>query len=140
MKKYLRKIIPVYSKSIFSDSDVDEYIQSIEVVGYASPIYLGKYVNPESLSNEARAALNYNMDLSYRRARSIFKYILNQQNMQFTHQKELMVRLKVTGRSYLESTPLKDLPNESSLGMQEFCSKYDCNQLQSAIIRFNLGD
>ncbi|MCK5196542.1 MAG: hypothetical protein KAQ71_22205, partial [Desulfobulbaceae bacterium] len=139
MKQYLEKIIPVYTKSIFSESDVNKYIKSIEVVGSASPIYLGKYVNPHSLSKESRTALNYNMDLSYRRARSIFMYILNKQNMQYQHQKDLMVYLKVTGRSYLGAAPLKELPKES-INMDEFCSKYDCEKLQSAVIRFNLTD
>jgi outer membrane protein OmpA-like peptidoglycan-associated protein len=139
MKQYLRKIIPVYSKSIFAESDVDQYIKSIEVVGSASPIYLGKYVNPHSLSQEARAALNYNMDLSYRRARAIFKYILNKRNMKYDHQRDLMVHLKVTGRSYLGSAPMNEIPKDG-MEMDEFCKKYDCEKLQSAIIRFNLID
>jgi outer membrane protein OmpA-like peptidoglycan-associated protein len=139
MKQYLKKIIPVYTKSIFSESDVTKYIKSIEVVGSASPIYLGKYVNPHSLSSKARAALNYNMDLSYRRARSIFKYILNKRNIKYDHQADLMVYLKVTGRSYLTAAPMKELPPEG-IDMKEFCSKYDCEKLQSAVIRFNLVD
>ena len=139
MREYLLRIIPVYTKSIFSESDVNKYIKSIEIVGHASPIYLGKYVNPESLSKESREALFYNMDLSYRRARSIFKYILNKRNIKYENQKDLMLYLKVTGRSYLQSSPLKELP-QNSMDMEEFCSKYDCEKLQSAIIRFNLVD
>ena len=137
MKQYLKKIIPVYANSLFNEANIDQYIKSIEVVGYASPIYLGKYVNPQSLSKEASAALNYNMDLSYRRARSIFQYILDKRNLQFEHQKELMLHLKVTGRSYLESAPLGEPPPDST-AMNDFCRKYDCEKLQSAIIRFNL--
>jgi outer membrane protein OmpA-like peptidoglycan-associated protein len=139
MTRYLRKIIPVYAKSIFGESDVTKFIKSIEVVGSASPIYLGKYVNPHSLSTETRTALNYNMDLSYRRARSIFKYILDRKNIQFDHQRDLMLYLKVTGRSYLGAAPMKELPKEG-IDMDEFCNQYDCEKLQSAIIRFNLID
>jgi hypothetical protein len=79
------------------------------------------------------------MDLSYRRARSIFEYILDQRNMNFDHQKDLMLHLKVTGRSYLESAPMEKLPAES-LEMKEFCQQYDCDKLQSAVIRFNLAE
>jgi hypothetical protein len=57
--------------------------------------------------------------------------------MRFDHQKELMLHLKVTGRSYLESGPTDKLPAES-IEMKEFCSRYDCDKLQSAVIRFNL--
>jgi hypothetical protein len=134
---YLQKIIPVYARSIFGESRTHKYIKSIEVIGYASPIYMGKFVDPKSLSDETQTALNYNMDLSYRRARSIFKYILNEHNMKYRYQKELMLYLKVTGRSYLETNPLEELPT-SSIHMDEFCSKYDCEKLQSAVIRFNL--
>jgi len=137
MKEYLEKIIPIYAKSIFDESNAYKFIKSIEVVGFASPIYKGKYVNPQSLSAEAQTALHYNMDLSYRRARSIFKYILDKQNLRYKHQKDLMVYLKVTGRSYLESSPLEKLPRDG-IAKEEFCAQYDCDKFQSAIIRFNL--
>jgi hypothetical protein len=77
------------------------------------------------------------MDLSYRRARSIFKYILDKKNMQYEHQKDLMLYLKVTGRSYLQTSPLEKLP-KASIAKEEFCAEYDCEKFQSAIIRFNL--
>ncbi|NNF99037.1 MAG: hypothetical protein HKM93_06640 [Desulfobacteraceae bacterium] len=137
MKSYLKKIMPVYSDSIFGEDTIYKYIQSIEIIGYASPIYQGRYVNPHNLSKQNQQALNYNMNLSYRRAHSIFKYILNQQNIRYQHQKDLMLYLKVTGRSYLESTPLAELP-DGEMEYEEFCEKYDCEKLQSAVIRFNL--
>jgi hypothetical protein len=59
--------------------------------------------------------------------------------MRYHHQKDLMLHLKVTGRSYLQSAPVEDLP-EDSIDMNAFCKEYDCEKLQSAIIRFNLVD
>jgi hypothetical protein len=59
--------------------------------------------------------------------------------MNIDHQKDLMLHLKVTGRSYLESAPMEKLPAES-LEMKEFCQQYDCDKLQSAVIRFNLAE
>jgi len=137
MAVYLRKIIPVYAQSIFGEDDIYKFIQSIEVVGFASPIYKGKYVNPHSLSDEARDALNYNMDLSYRRAHSIFRYILDTRNMNYKKQKDLMMYLKVTGRSYLESSPEKILA-KNDIAMDDFCSRNNCEKYQRAVIRFNL--
>jgi chromosome segregation ATPase len=137
MQAYLQQIVPVYSDSLFGEDNIYKYIKSIEVIGYASPIYKGKFVDPGSLDREAREALNYNMDLSYRRARSIFKYILDQSNMSFGSQKDLLLYLKVTGRSYLESAPTgyKEI---DEMGMEEFCRQYDCEKLQRAVVRFNL--
>ena len=59
--------------------------------------------------------------------------------MDYDHQKDLMLRLKVTGRSYLGTAPMKEIPKDG-IEMNEFCKKYDCEKLQSAVIRFNLID
>lgn len=137
MKEYLEKIIPVYAESIFGEGDVSKYIQSIEVIGFASPIYKGKYVDPRSLEKESRAALNYNMDLSYKRARAIFRYITDRGNMNYGKQKALMERLTVAGRSYLQSVPMEKMA-ENNIKMDDFCKSYDCEQFHRAVIRFNL--
>ena len=68
-----------------------------------------------------------------------FKYILDKRNMKYDHQRDLMVHFKVTGRSYLGSAPMNEIPKDG-MDMDEFCKKYDCEKLQSAIIRFNLID
>lgn len=137
MKVYLNKIIPVYADSIFGADTIYKFIHSIEIVGYASPIFDGKYVDPHDLSEKNQQALHYNMNLSYRRAHAIFKHILNKHNLNYPHQKDLALYLKVTGRSYLENQPVKELISGETQ-VDEFCSQYDCEKLQSAAIRFNL--
>lgn len=137
MQNYLNKIIPVYADSIFGQDTIYKYIHSIEIVGYASPIFNGKYVDPHDLSEKNQQALHYNMNLSYRRAHAIFKHILNKHSLNYPYQKDLALYLKVTGRSYLESQPVKELIGGKTQ-VDEFCSQYDCEKLQSAAIRFNL--
>ena len=48
-----------------------------------------KFIDPKSLSAGDRKAVNYNLDLSYRRAKSIFSYIFDTDKMQYKYQKSL---------------------------------------------------
>ena len=100
MRNVLRKAMPVYSKSLFGNPTVSNQISSVEVIGFASPTYRGKLVNPMSTKPEDREALKYNMDLSYKRAKSIFNYILDEKEMNFQHRETLVPNLKVSGRSF----------------------------------------
>jgi hypothetical protein len=111
----------------------------VEIVGFSSPTYQGKYVDPSSLDEGARAAVNYNLDLSYRRARSIFQYIFNTDSMSFQHQPELLRLIKVTGRSFL-SEDLKGRTLEKGLSRRDFCKQYDCLKSQKVLIKFNIKD
>src|SRR5205823_6386783 len=86
MLQILKKFMPEYAKSLFQDPKIASRIANVEIVGFASPTYKGKYVDPSSLSQEDRAAVNFNMDLSYQRAKSIFEPMFNTQLMQFQHQ------------------------------------------------------
>ena len=44
MTKILDKAVPAYSESLFSDPKIASKIQSVEIVGFASPTYKGKQV------------------------------------------------------------------------------------------------
>lgn len=139
MKQILEKLIPVYTKSLFQDPKVVKKISAVEIVGFASPTYQGKYVDPDSLSSSDRPAVNYNMDLSYRRAKSIFEYIFDTQFMSFSHQKDLLPLVKVSGRSYLASDRLKEV-QRSPAEEKSYCDRFDCRKSQKVIIKFNLRD
>ena len=116
-------------------------IKNIEIVGFASPTYQGKYVNPKSLDSRNRKAVDYNLDLSYYRARSIFKYIFDKDKMQYENQKRLLPLVKVTGRSFLaEKSTDRDLSSEGDLSSKDFCSLHDCKKAQRVIIKFNLEE
>ncbi len=139
MKKVLEKFVPEYSKTLFSDPKIAEKIKNVEVIGFSSPTYRGKYVDPNSLKKEDRAALNYNLDLSFQRAKSIFAYMTDTSKMNFTHQKTITPLLKVTGRSYL-ANGVEGRNLASGISRKEYCSKYDCKKSQKVIIRFNMKD
>jgi len=136
MRKILEQAVPVYSASLFDDQKVAEKISNVEIVGFASPTYKGKYVDPRSLNPSDRQAVNYNLDLSYNRAKSIFNHIFDQNKMSFKYQQKLLPLVKVTGKSFLDQAD-RGVASESP---DSFCRKNDCSKMQRVIIKFNLKD
>lgn len=138
MRNVLEKAFPVYAKSLLDNPKIAKKINSVEIVGFASPTYKGRSVDPNSLTANDRAAVNYNMDLSYKRAKSIFEYVTDPTRMKFSQQQEILPMLKVSGRSYLASDKLPGRSTASS--GEDFCSVYDCKKSQRVIIKFNLRE
>ena len=134
MRSILRKAMPVYSKSLFGNPTVSNQISSVEVIGFASPTYQGKFVDPNSTKPKDREALKYNMDLSYKRAKSIFNYILDENEMNFEHRQTLVPNLKVSGRSFLDLMKM----DRNVASADEYCKKNDCKKSQRVIIRFSM--
>jgi hypothetical protein len=137
MEETLNQFMPIYTKSLFKDERIANKINSVEIVGFASPTYRGKYIDPKSLSVNDRAAVNYNMDLSYNRAKSIFNHIFDKRKMEYKYQKKLLPLVKVSGRSFL-SEDIKGRDLASGISQKEFCNQYDCKKAQRVIIKFNL--
>ncbi|NUM58787.1 MAG: microtubule-binding protein [Bdellovibrionaceae bacterium] len=133
MKAILEKAMPVYAKSLFGNNKVKDKISAVEIVGFASPTYKGKYVDPNSSARKDKQALKYNMDLSYQRAKSIFNHIIDDKSMEFDHQKDMFPVMKVSGRSFLEVMKVKNVPQG-----KDFCSINDCKKSQRVIIRFGM--
>lgn len=138
MVEILKKAMPVYSESLFEDKKVAEKITYVEIIGFASPTYQGKYVDPRSLDPSDQKAVEYNLDLSYQRARSIFKYVFDTNKIQFKYQQKLLPLVKVIGRSFLAEAKKDGRSVASGATKQDFCSKNDCAQAQKVIIKFNL--
>jgi chromosome segregation ATPase len=139
MKNVLQKFVPTYSKSLLEDEKVAKEISSVEIIGFSSPTYQGRYVDPQSLKDQDRAAVSYNLDLSYNRAKSIFSYMFDKKSMTYTHQQDLLPLVKVTGRSFL-AEEVKGRDIASGLAIKDYCAKYSCEKSQKVIIRFNLKD
>jgi chromosome segregation ATPase len=135
MKGVLEKAVPIYSKSLFGNPKIANKISAVEIVGYASPTYKGRFVDPNSTAEDDRNAIKYNMDLSYRRAKSIFNYVIDDKNVKFDHQHELLGLMKVSGRSYLEVMNLK---NRNIANAADFCKLNDCKKAQRVIIKFSM--
>ena len=135
MKGVIEKAMPIYSQSLFGNPKISDKISAVEVIGFASPTYQGRYIDPRSDKPDDKAALKYNMDLSYRRANSIFSYMIDNPNLQFKHQKELLSLMKVSGRSFLEVMKVQD---RQVANAAEFCRLNDCKKAQRVIIRFSM--
>ncbi|HWU44666.1 MAG TPA: hypothetical protein VN132_14540 [Bdellovibrio sp.] len=135
MKGVLEKAMPIYSKSLFGNPKVSDKISAVEVIGFASPTYQGRFIDPSSSKPEDKEALKYNMDLSYRRANAIFSYMLDDGNLKFDHQRDLLARMKVSGRSFLE---VMKVQNRNVATAAEFCKQNDCKKAQRVIIRFSM--
>lgn len=134
MRNILKKAMPVYSKSLFGNPNVSNQISAVEVIGFASPTYKGKFVDPNSTKPQDREALKYNMDLSYKRAKSIFNYILDEKEMNFEHRQTLVPNLKVSGRSFLDLMKM----DRNVASAEEYCKRNDCKKSQRVIIRFSM--
>lgn len=134
MRNVLQRAMPVYSKSLFGNPKVSNKISSVEVIGFASPTYQGRVVDPYSSKPQDRDAIKYNMDLSYKRAKSIFNYILDGKEMNFTYHNNLVPAMKVSGRSFLDLMK----QDRSIASVEDYCKKNDCKKSQRVIIRFNM--
>jgi myosin heavy subunit len=134
MRSVLQKAMPVYSKSLFGNATVADQISSVEVIGFASPTYKGKVIDPNSSKPLDREGLKYNMDLSYKRAKSIFNYILDNKEMDFQYRDALVPNLKVSGRSFLDLMK----QDRSVASVEDYCKKNDCKKSQRVIIRFSM--
>ena len=139
MAQVLQKFVPKYSESLFKDPKIAEKITSVDIVGFASPTYQGKYIDPQSLSPIDQKAAQYNLDLSYKRARAIFDYMFDTKKIEYKNQKQLLPLVKVTGRSFFTEgrAPAGVVPG---MDQREFCKKVDCKQAQRVIIKFNMDD
>ncbi len=138
MERVIREAMPVYAESLFGSESSTADISAVEIIGFASPTFGGKPVNPRSLSERNRRAVNYNLDLSYERARSIFKYAFNPKTLKFKHQETMLPLIKVTGRSFF--TEEVNPEDTGKLSREEFCELYDCFGSQKVIIKFDLKE
>lgn len=132
----LEKFVPLYTEGLFEEEKTANKIGSVEIIGFASPIYKGKIVDPTSLDPENQAAVKFNLDLSYDRAKAIFTHIFDTRKMEYRNQKRLMGLVKVTSRGFLDQS--KTSRNLKST--EEFCKVNDCKKEQRVIIKFNLKD
>lgn len=135
MKTVIEKAMPVYSRSLFGNPKVANKISSVEIVGFASPTYKGRYIDPKSSKPEDKAALKYNMNLSYQRANSIFNYLLEGRMNNSAESKTLLSLMKVSGRSFLD---IMNVKTRGPASAADFCKVNECKKAQRVIIRFSM--
>jgi len=138
MRGTLNKFMPIYADSIFKDEKVAKKIKSVDIVGFASPTYQGKYVNPNSLDPKDKKAIEYNTNLSIERAKAVFKHIIDTKKLKYSQQNKITPLLKVSGRSYFAGANGRAPAEEMSRA--EFCKQFDCEKEQRVIIKFELDN
>jgi hypothetical protein len=137
MIQVVRKMMPVYARSLFENAEIARKLDTVEVVGFASPTFQGRVVDPQSMAAADRVAVNYNMDLSYKRAKSIFDFAFDPKKIVFDKQKNLLPLVKVSGRSYLtaDRAPASKGGNDA-----DYCASNNCQKHQIVVIRFTLKE
>jgi len=134
MIQILERAMPAYAKALFENKNIADKVTSVEIVGFASPTYKGKFIDPKSEVARDKEALAYNMDLSYRRAKSIYEYSFHNSRMSFEYQKQMLPLVKVSARSYLELFDEKRRP----ANFEEYCRANDCNKARKVMIKFTM--
>jgi hypothetical protein len=138
---FSKKVFPRFLHQYYTRRDlkIAEKIENVEIIGFASSTYKGRYVAPDSLRPEDQPAVNYNLKLSFNRANAIFKHIFDTEQMRFEHQKELLPKIKVVGQGYLpDGKTSADFRN--GMPESEFCKSFNCKSAQKVIIKFKLKD
>ena len=139
MKSAIERFFPSYTRSLLSDARTADKIANVEIIGFASSTYKGRYVNPNSILPEDREAINYNLKLSFSRANSIFRHILGNNVLSTDYQKRFLPLVKVVGRGYLpDGKDGSDIP--PGITEDNFCAKFNCKKAQRVIVKFNLKD
>ena len=136
MKDTLKRVVPVFAEAFFGDEKIRDRVASIEILGFASPVYKSKYVKTDIKKSEGREAVNYNMDLSLWRAQSVYRYIFNPDQLRYKYQADMLKYTKVAGRSYMRARMRRI--RESRKG--EICEQYDCEEWQKIIIKVNFKE
>ncbi len=139
MKQRLIQLIPIYAKTLFETSDK---IKTVEIIGFSSPTYRGRFIDPKSINEKYKNAINYNLDLSYKRARSIFNFIFDRKKISFDYQEKLLPYVKVTGRSYFtEEVRINETKDKDGrFPTTAECDKYGCLESQKVIIKYYLKE
>lgn len=139
MKKILNKFLPIYTESVFKDPEVAKKIKSVDIIGFASPTYGGKYVNPNSLDPKDKKAIEYNTKLSAMRAQSVQSHIISSGVLDGKMRQKISPLLKISGKSYFGAFS-KDRAPSSVMSARAFCKKYDCKKSRRVIIKYELDN
>ncbi|MBF0441866.1 MAG: OmpA family protein, partial [Oligoflexales bacterium] len=138
-KEKLKKVIPIYTQSLFKNKEISQRISAVTITGFASPRYEGTYVNPIS---DNLKAFDYNLNLSLNRAREITQYILGDEVGNYPHKEELKAIVSVSGQSYMHPIlKSKDKEKNSSEEKEDnTCGPYDCAKSRRVEISFMLKE
>jgi flagellar motor protein MotB len=135
MKRFLRAVIPKYAKAIYGNKEAADHVQSLKISGMTSPVYAGVYVDINDKSPETEKARKYNMDLSNRRAKALYNFIFDKDEMgDFEYRDRLKADMIIEALGFQKATPVKP----ELVGKPAKCIEYDCKQERVTILQFNV--
>ena len=135
MKSFLRIMIPKYAKSIYGNKDAAAHVESLKLSGMASPIYRGVYIDINDKSSETEKARKYNMALSNNRAKALYDFIFDDDEMgDYEFRSRLEADMSIAALGFQNATPVKD----ELVGKPAKCIEYDCKQEQATVLEFRL--
>ncbi len=136
-KKTLKKIVPIYAKVLFGNTQIQDKISSFNVVGHASPSYKGQFVTPQSNGG----AYAYNMRLSAQRASSITNYVFSSKMGDYEYKQDLKYFTRSIGQGF--TRPIKKEISRSLASVSsedKVCGPYNCYASQRVELSFTLKD
>jgi hypothetical protein len=135
MKSFLRVMIPRYAKGIYGNKDAAAQVESLKISGLASPVYRGVYIDIHDKSPETEKARKYNMALSNERAKALYGFIFDEDEMgDYEFRSKLKADMSIAALGFQNATPVK----AELVGKPAKCIEYDCKQEQATILQFRL--
>jgi len=135
MKSFLRVMIPRYAKGIYGNKDAAAQVESLKISGLASPVWRGVYIDIHDKSPETEKARKYNMALSNERAKALYNFIFDENEMgDYEFRSKLKADMSIAALGFQNATPVK----AELVGKPAKCIEYDCKQEQATILQFRL--
>lgn len=131
VKEKLREVIKIYSEELFRDPVVRKNVESISIIGHASPRFSGTFVDPHDQNTEA---FKHNFKLSILRSYEILKYLISDEIEGIAYKEHLKEKLFSSGRGYLDPITREDSVKENG------CGPFDCKKSRRVEIYFTLKE
>ncbi len=130
-KEKLQMLIPTYVEALLGQKDIANLVEQIQIAGHASPRYKYKHFEPLEGSEDA---YQYNLNLSFNRARQVTSYVFSKEMGEFAFRPELKNMIVVTGFSFMQPVGLQEN------NILEACGTYDCGKSRRVEISFKLKE
>jgi chemotaxis protein MotB len=142
-KVKLSKLMPVYAQSLLGDPTIAKRISGVSVTGFASPKYRGDFIDPAEATGKA---YEYNLELSTNRARSIVRYVFDDEINDYRYKTQMKGLVSVVGKGLMDPVPHEPesicVTNAKARQRLERCScgPFDCKTSRRVEINFHLKD
>lgn len=135
MREAFSKFIPIYAKQIWENKELAKRVESIDIIGHASPTYQKRILNPHDLGPEGEKAMKYNRKLSKKRAEAIKKYLFQSGVVTFPYQSKMKRITKTFGVGFMTppGEPQRNLASEVPL-----CASLECIEYNKVVLNLRL--